>query len=74
MTVKKLKDLLSECDEDTEILISSDGEGNNFSKLCDIGSYYYVNYRYGYTIYNDENEVKEDGYENEAKPCLVFWP
>lgn len=60
-------------DEDAEIVMSSDGEGNNFSPLDDIsiGRYYPVSTWSGDFSDNPE-DYKEMG--NSSQIAVAFWP
>lgn len=77
MNVKQLRNLLLDYDDDLEILIASDEEGNEFNRLIEFSVYW---------IYPKDDEQGavtevfdvalgvEDGYEQNFVPRLVFWP
>jgi hypothetical protein len=79
MKVKELIKLLQETDENYDILISSDPEGNSFSKFED------VSFDMHYEVYGEDVEIqsKED-YEDDCmldeddepfEPnCIILWP
>ena len=73
MTVKQLIEILNTFPQDSLVVMSGDGEGNNFSPLEDIAKYRYVaktTWRgdiYDTTCVDGTNEEK-------GVPAIVFWP
>jgi hypothetical protein len=87
----RVKDLileLAELDPEALLVMSSDGEGNNFGPLDGVGDkmMYIPESTYsGYTRFSKlTKELKEQGYSREdcfdpkentnAEPCYVLWP
>lgn len=79
VTVKQLREMLATADDDLLVVLSKDGEGNNFSPFCGDTSH---------SVYTAEStwhgyiQCQED-YENDDKTakqyekdvnCLVLWP
>ena len=65
MNVKELKELLGDIDDDFEIIVSSDGEGNEFKALDDISFEHVENSEdYFIELIDDKNGEK----------VLVLWP
>ena len=75
MTVKELRKLLFEVDDDLEVIMSKDGEGNGFSPFSDLGEAYYVaDSKWSGDVYN-EDDLEDCGIDkDEAKKCIVLWP
>jgi len=61
MTVSELIESLKDCDPDSEVVLSSDAEGNNFETLEDVG---------GPSFFQD-GAIDDDG---PGIPCVVLWP
>ena len=76
ITVKKLKKLLSKFDDNAIIIISSDGEGNNFSPLETISIGYYISETAWNGDFVDLEEVAEEKDINltDAVSAITFWP
>lgn len=68
MTIKELKELLNECtlDENSQVILSSDGEGNHFSPAC-------VYTWSGVSWTGDDIHFVEEG-ETPENPCLIIYP
>ena len=84
MTIKQLIKKLSKLDQDSEIIIASDSEGNSYNRFTEIShsaGLRYVNepneHSFGITLIEkyevDEGEIDLKDY-NKAKPCVVFYP
>lgn len=76
MTVGELIALLEDYDEDTIVIISSDGEGNNFSPLSDVGAGHYIE-QTGWSgdFVSEEDAIEDDNINLEsAEPAIVLWP
>lgn len=81
MKVKELIAALQEIPEDHEVLLSSDGEGNRFSKYADWGTCKIVDGDYAHnvdvTTKRDWDDEAEDGLEDEEYPgddAVILWP
>ena len=84
MKVKELKELLANYDDDLDVLVAADPEGNSFQPLGALGEYYYTKVRGRNrveTIWNDLKElVDEEGFDyncidgRQILPCLIAWP
>lgn len=71
MNVGDLKKLLEVYSSDTEIVLSSDAEGNNFSPLIEATRQLYVAHNdYSGQCYCDEDEIEENDY----KTVVCLWP
>ena len=84
MTVKNIKELLKEYDDDDIVVLSEDSEGNGFSPLADISVAVYVN-EYGTNGDTyirrltqgliDAGFAEEDLYHGPGgENCIVLWP
>lgn len=70
MKVKELRELLEELDDDMIVVMSSDGEGNNYSPLYDGGECTYVaETTYSGEVYDENDEEAKEGVD-----ALVLWP
>ena len=71
MTVRDLKLMLEEWDENLVVLMSSDSEGNQFSPLAEIGDGLGVQATaWEWDVFNlDEQDEAPN-----AKPVVVLWP
>lgn len=81
MKVKELKKLLKECDDNDDVLVASDSEGNNFFLVSSVETNYSWDGEYDAEIglreltpeFEDagygEEDVMEDG-----TPCIILWP
>lgn len=83
MKVKDLKAILATCNDEDDILMASDSEGNSYHPLSEGGistDGYNWNGEYEAEIGIREltKELKERGYSDgdvmEGSPCVVFWP
>lgn len=84
MKIKELKELIKDLNDDMEIILSKDAEGNNFCPLSDSGQGIYIADAGGSwfgEIYHDEWSAddalvdQEEWNEILKKPrCLVLWP
>lgn len=82
MKIKDLVLLLHSLDQEADVLISSDPEGNHFQLLEDVST------QYNYKQVRGEVEIglkrltpelKRSGYTEEdcmknGDPCIIFWP
>jgi len=79
MKVKELKELLDLLVETSpeaaewEVVMSKDGEGNNYSPLCDMGAYIYMpdSTWSGEIREPDDEDDEDDGQELNA---ICLWP
>lgn len=73
MKVKELKELLSNIDDDYEVVLSKDGEGNGFSPLAD---YMMAEYEPETTwcgeIWSEEDSIDAERKHNQN--AIVLWP
>lgn len=82
MKVSELREMIKNWDDDLDILISSDEEGNGFADFADVTvGMGYINDCGDIEIHYLEltPEMEEGGYTDEdvrtnAKPCIIFWP
>jgi hypothetical protein len=82
LTVKKLREFLKNFDDDTILVLSSDGEGNSYSPIPEkdffsVGTYLAENtWRGEFYDENSEDEDDEEEYdeEDEGVRCIVLWP
>ena len=73
MKVKELKKVLEQYNDDQEVILSKDSEGNSFSPLSCHGGYLYVPVETYYgDIYNN-NDAEEAGLDY-IENALVLWP
>jgi len=69
MKVKELIKSLEKLDQEKEVLLASDGEGNNYRKMGEIwDSAFCIFRRYEIDIYSKEDKP------DEALPCVVLYP
>jgi len=69
MTVKDLQDILADFDPSLPVILSKDGEGNEFREMHQAAHAMHVPGRWGRAeIYNPDEAP--DG----SKPCVVLWP
>lgn len=73
MNKKQLIELLKDVEDDTELLVSSDEEGNSFNSLEDVSTQYFA-YKEGYEYYLLDDDNMEEVEDVGAKPVVVFWP
>ena len=80
MKVSELIELLKKYDQDSEVIMSCDEEGNGFSPLSDISNQIYVpDSTYSGDIYqtelDDDIEEEEDIYDgDDGVKAIVLWP
>lgn len=89
MKVKELKELLATLDDDMEVIMSKDGEGNSYSPLADYSDQYRYNpdSTWSGELTSEERcaeEREEDGLKGlcehtdcrygEGIPAVVLWP
>jgi hypothetical protein len=87
MTVRELREKLAEFDQDSLVVMSSDGEGNGFSPLSGLGDSIYVDDDpesiWDGAIYLNEltDELRKQGYTEEdlydgdyGQLAVVLWP
>lgn len=78
MTVRELKEILENCPEDFIIVLSSDAEGNSYSKLesCNIDEYNFDDDHICLKVLT--KELISLGYTEDdlgsGTPCVVLWP
>ena len=71
MKVGKLKEILKDIPDDHLVVLSKDGEGNDFSPLDSYGlEMYEAESTWSGTLV-DADETEEDDYEEN---CVVLWP
>lgn len=79
MTKKQLIKKLEKVNDNTEIILSSDGEGNSYSRLCDVCNSEDFKYfeNNGEIEFLDKEDVGDsctiEDY-NKAKNCVVLYP
>lgn len=75
MTVKELKEVLNEFDDDV-IVVITDGQGNSFSPLAEVtvGHYISENGWSGDFVDEDDSEEDEDINLEDAEPAIALWP
>lgn len=68
MTLKELKIILDECglDDNTQVILSSDSEGNHFSPAIEI-CWGFAEWTEGDVHWAEEDEKVEN-------PCLIIYP
>jgi hypothetical protein len=86
MLVSKLIEELKQCEPNAIVVMASDGEGNSYSPLADLGeSYYIADSTWSGCLWNvaDEEDEWDEEYEgepfdptppDEAVPAVVIWP
>jgi hypothetical protein len=77
MNVKQLRNLLLDYEDDVEILIAEDEEGNSFSRLVEMSMYWIYPGDDAHGRVEDVYDVPlgvEDGYDRNFEPRLVLWP
>jgi topoisomerase IA-like protein len=72
MTVRQLIEQLSECEQDAQVIVAADEEGNGFKKLYAVE---------GHSVFIEDGAfgdyVTEKGSEDdtgEGINCIVLWP
>lgn len=71
MKVKDLIAILQTHDQDNLVVLSSDAEGNSYSRASDVGSYFFD--EEGPSLINEE-DLEEFGGRNKFKKCVTIWP
>ena len=75
--IKKLHELESQDSEvlEYEVIMSKDGEGNNFSPLSDFSESIYIpDSTWSGDVINQQ-DAEEFGLDKDTKPnCIVLWP
>lgn len=83
MKISELKQIINGLDDDLDVIISRDEEGNGFSHLDDYTldmGYYEGGYRDLEICHLELTpELKDAGYTEEdirtdANPCIILWP
>lgn len=76
MTVKQLMEILNNCNPESEVVISSDGEGNSYSPLADYNDelYYFPESTWSGECLSKEDLDYKDREYSEADRCVVLWP
>ena len=75
MKVKELKEKLKDIPDDFEVILSKDGEGNDYSPLAEIDLIHYApeNNWYGYVIDKMDWDEELDGGEFKEN-AVGMWP
>jgi len=83
MKVRELKAILAKCDDDIDILVASDGEGNSYALLSEVNT---TDYAWNQDAQDAEIRLRnltpdliQEGYTEEdtmpdGKKCVVIWP
>jgi len=84
MKVSRLKELLAQCNDNDDIIMSSDSEGNSFHPLSEegvsIGVYAWDGEYYAEIGLRELTpELEKEGYSEDdviedGIPCIVLWP
>ena len=84
MKVSRLKELLAQCNDNDDIIMSSDSEGNSFHPLSEegvsIGVYAWDGECYAEIGLRELTpELEKEGYSEDdviedGIPCIVLWP
>jgi hypothetical protein len=76
MTVKDLIDALNTLEDKNQVVVlSKDGEGNDFRELHQFGESLHVKGKWGQVeIYDREPDTDDFKAPHGAKPCIVLWP
>ena len=75
ITVKEMKEILAKLPPEADnwkLILSSDGEGNDFSPLAgwDIGTYVPETNYCGEVVFEHDREPEDEDKDN----CIVLWP
>lgn len=62
MTVAELIDALKDCDQEAEVVLAADAEGNEFGRLEEVG---------GCPMFYQDGQIEQDG---PGDPCVILWP
>ena len=81
MKIKQLKGILNKYDDNLEVVISSDGEGNSYDILRSIekGTFEKEDYDIRIGLEKLTPELAEQGYSEDdvltnGSPCLILYP
>jgi hypothetical protein len=76
MTVKELRELLEQFDDDAIVVIATDGDGSSYSPLAETSEGHYIpeNGWSGDFVDSDEAEEDEDINLDDAERAIVLWP
>ena len=78
MKVKQLKNLLNDFDDNMEVIVSRDEEGNGFSPLYVVEQGYYLpdcDYFGDVFCEQDIEDMKKDGEMiNNLQDAIILWP
>ena len=80
MTIRQLKELIEDLNDDVVVIMSKDGEGNAFSPLFDIDNscIYVAESTWSGEIYPkvvNGDSSDEDCYDgSDGHDCVVLWP
>lgn len=76
MKVKDLIAALKKEDQNMEVIISQDEEGNTYKSIHELGvSQFIKEGTYWDSAYEDDDpKTKEPIYTAGSKPCVVIWP
>lgn len=69
MTVKDLMEFLKDTNPELPVILSKDGEGNDFRKMHMVQEAAFVPHKFGHMEVHNQEDAP-DG----AKPCVVLWP
>ena len=73
MKVKELVEILQSCDQEVEVILQKDSEGNGYSPLAGgEGAVYEAETTYSGTVYSEQD--LKDGYGKAFQPCVVLYP
>lgn len=74
--IEQLHELQGEGHGDSIIVLSKDGEGNDFSPFAELGNYFYkANSTWSGEICNeDEKEAHPGDFEDYNQKAIVLWP
>lgn len=72
MTIKELKDKISHLDDNLEVYIARDEEGNGFSSLYSVETEHIYNDDYDIEVIHEDN--LEDYGDDHVKEGIVLWP
>jgi len=76
MTVKELREVLEQFDDDVIVVIATDADGNRFSPLADTSEGHYIPEDGWSGDFVDLSDVEEDGDINldESERAIALWP
>lgn len=89
MKLGKLKQLITDLDDDVLVVIASDAEGNNYSPVGGYNTDYHYQAESSWNGYlmmdeidfnaeqeyeDEENRITYKEYLADSEPCVVLWP